>query len=75
MIIKIFLVCLYVTIACLLSPPAAYILVKFMMGEYYFDWNEITDAFKNMYIITFKLWIFLIILSIILSFITLALNT
>ena len=75
MIIKFFLVCLYVTIACLLAPPAVYILVKFIMGEYYFDWSEITDAFKNMYIITFKLWIFLIILSIILSFITLVLNT
>ena len=46
-----------------------------MMDEYYFDWNEITDVLKNMYIITFKLWIFLIILSIILSFIiTLVLN-
>ena len=47
MIIKIFLVCLYVTISCLLTPPTAYILVNFMMGEYYFDWNEITDVLKN----------------------------
>ena len=70
MIIKILLIFLYVTIACLLTPPSAYILVKFMMGDYSFCWIETRDVLKNMYIITFKLWIFYIILSIILSFIT-----
>ena len=74
MIIKILLVFLYVTIACLLAPPSAYILVKVMMGDYSFDLNEIKYVLKNMYIITFKLWIFCIILSINLSFIILVLN-